>query len=219
VPAIAHPHVWIDARLAVVFDEAGRLTAVREHWALDSNFTLIEVSPYVDGNQNGTLEPAEVDRAIAYYMAWINENHYFTRIMVDGTVVKFDNSKPAATFADGFFSVDAELHLVEPVAITESAAIDVFDREIYYDIDFPREGAAKPGSRATPDAPLVNDAIVAIDPPAGCRVGRRPPEMLDPMAVALLRRLGFSAPNDAAAGFPTRAVILCREVEASRSPP
>jgi hypothetical protein len=61
-----------------------------------------------------------------------------------------------------------------------------------------------------PEEPIVADAIVAVGAPPGCSVGQRAPEALDPMAVLLLRRLGLSAPDDAAAGFPTRAAILCR---------
>ncbi|MCC6982462.1 MAG: DUF1007 family protein [Bauldia sp.] len=210
-PATAHPHVWIDVRLEIVFDEAGRLAAVRQHWALDSSFTLNEVMQFVDGDGNLVLSPPEVERALAYYFGWIVPNRYFTRITIDGTAVRVtDQPAPEASFADGFFFVDAELRLDEPVAIGSNAAIDVYDAEIYYSFDFPREGSDRPGPRSPPEPPVVADAIVAVDAPPRCSVGKRAPEALDPMAVVLLRRLGLAAPNDDAAGFPTRAVILCR---------
>jgi ABC-type uncharacterized transport system substrate-binding protein len=209
--AAAHPHVWIDVRLEIVFDEAGRLSAIRQHWALDSNFTLNEVMQFVDGDGNLVLSPAEVERALAYYFGWVVPNRYFTHITVDGSVVRVtDQPAPEASFDDGFFFVAAELRLDEPIAIGRNAAIDVFDAEIYYSFDFPREGSDRPGPRLAPEPPIVADAIVAVDAPQRCTVGQRAPEVLDPMAVALLRRLGLSAPADGAAGFPTRAVVLCR---------
>jgi ABC-type uncharacterized transport system substrate-binding protein len=209
-PATAHPHVWIDVRLEVVFDDAGRFAAVRQHWALDTSFTLNEVMQFVDADGNLVLDPSEVERALAYYFGWIVPNRYFTRITVDGTVLRVtDQPAPDASFADGFFFVEAELRLDEPVAIAANAAIDVWDPDFYYSFDFPREGA-QPGPRVAPGAPLAEDAIVAVDAPPRCTVGQRPPEALDPMAVALLQRLGLATQSDSAAGFPTRAVVLCQ---------
>ncbi|OWT75077.1 hypothetical protein CEY04_20300 [Achromobacter sp. HZ28] len=36
--AQAHPHMWIDAQAALVFDGQGRLEAVRERWKFDEMF-------------------------------------------------------------------------------------------------------------------------------------------------------------------------------------
>jgi ABC-type uncharacterized transport system substrate-binding protein len=211
LPARAHPHVWIDVRLEIVFDDAGRLAAIRHRWALDASFTLNEVMQFVDGDGNLVLSPPEVDRALAYYFGWIEPNRYFTHVTVDGTAVRVtDQPPPKASFADGFFFVAAELRLDQPITIGANAAIDVYDPEIYYSFDFPRAGAERPGPRATPGAPLAEGAILAVDAPPHCWVGQRPPELLDPMAVILLQRLGLATQSDSAAGFPTRAVVPCQ---------
>lgn len=205
-PAIAHPHAWIDVRLEIVFDDAGRFAAVREHWALDTTFTFNEVLPFVDADGNRELSPAEVDRAVAHYFGWIGYNRYFTRIAVDGGVVPFvDQPVPGARFADGVFFVDAELRLEAPVVIRGNAAIDVLDVETNYSFDFPRVGSDRPGPRIAADAPIAGGAIVAVNPPAGCSVTARS-QLVPEAAVALAGQ----TPNDSAAGYPARAVVFCR---------
>lgn len=37
-PASAHPHVFIDAKADVVFDDQGRITAIRNVWRFDDAY-------------------------------------------------------------------------------------------------------------------------------------------------------------------------------------
>jgi ABC-type uncharacterized transport system substrate-binding protein len=209
--AIAHPHVWIDVGIDAVFEPDGRLSSIQERWALDWNFTNAEVLPYVDGDGNRILAEAEVERAIRYYFNFATVYRYFTHLEVDGVTVHTEIPEaPTVTFSDGFFFVEAELKLAEPVRIQRTASLDVYDGEIYYSFDFPHEGAPHPSGQPWPaDAPLGEGAIAATNLPAGCGIGRRPPEMLDPMANLLLQRLGLRTAGDPAAGHPVRLVVTC----------
>src|SRR3546814_6694044 len=41
--AAAHPHVWIDARFAVIFDGQQRMAALRQSWRFDEFYSLFAV--------------------------------------------------------------------------------------------------------------------------------------------------------------------------------
>jgi ABC-type uncharacterized transport system substrate-binding protein len=209
--ASAHPHVWIDVGVEAVFAPDGRLSAIEERWTLDRNFTNAEVMPYVDTDGNLVLGPAEVERAIRYYFNFATVYRYFTHLEVDGVTVHTEiPPAPTVTYSEGYFFLDVELKLAEPVRVERSASIDVYDPEIYYQLDFPHEGAPYPtGQRWPADAPLGEGAIAATNLPAGCAIGRRGPELLDPMANLLLQRLGFQTAGDPAAGQPVRVVLTC----------
>ena len=40
-PALAHPHVFIDTSLEVIFDDQARATGVRISWTYDEYFSLV----------------------------------------------------------------------------------------------------------------------------------------------------------------------------------
>jgi ABC-type uncharacterized transport system substrate-binding protein len=218
-PASSHPHVWIDVRVEIVFDETGRLTAVRERWVLDANFTRYDILPAGDADRDGVLDPAEAENAIARYMGWIGYFDYFTRIALARETVDFiEPPAPNVSFLDGHFTVSAELVLAEPLVLAgRSVGIDVFDQELYYYFDFP-DGSDAPAppariiteGRAVPSNPAIApDAIAATGLPAGCRVDRRGTDFVDPTAAVMLQRRGLKAATDPAAGYPVRVMVSC----------
>ena len=59
VPAFAHPHVFVDARMEVEGDGKGHLTGLKNIWAMDELFSA-SVIPDFDANANGRLDPDEL---------------------------------------------------------------------------------------------------------------------------------------------------------------
>lgn len=58
VPALAHPHIFIDATVTPQFDAGGRLAALRVDWAYDEFYSLALIAEYdLDGNNDGTPDP------------------------------------------------------------------------------------------------------------------------------------------------------------------
>jgi ABC-type uncharacterized transport system substrate-binding protein len=193
--AAAHPHVWINATVAPVFDETNRLVAVREKWMLDVEFTE-GVGPDLDVNKDGILEAPEIQNAAANGTLWFVPYGYFTRVTLAGRQVATAEVRDfRVTIPGAHMVVEFTLPLAEPAAVT-SAGIDVYDAEFYVDVQF-----ADPGI----DTTLV---------PAQCLATRREQANLDPVAVMLIRRLGLAADpaviNDPAAGFAVRVAIACR---------
>lgn len=78
-PAGAHPHVWIDARNAVVFDEKGRVVAVDVEWTFDEFYTTFAIDG-LDADGDGTVEREELTALAEQNVLSLAEYRYFTQI-------------------------------------------------------------------------------------------------------------------------------------------
>ena len=58
-PALAHPHILIDATLTVGFDAQGRIASLRNSWTFDSAFSVWMVQG-LDTDGDGTVSSAEM---------------------------------------------------------------------------------------------------------------------------------------------------------------
>lgn len=73
-PAAAHPHVFIDAGATLIFDDTGKLGAVRIVWAYDSLYSLIVIDEAgLDPDFDGVLTEEEVASLSGFDMNWIEE--------------------------------------------------------------------------------------------------------------------------------------------------
>jgi ABC-type uncharacterized transport system substrate-binding protein len=78
-PAQAHPHAWIDLRVAVVFDEAGHITALRQVWRIDPFYSLVLIEEMATDARGDTPEEKLADignRMIENLTPY----HYFTEV-------------------------------------------------------------------------------------------------------------------------------------------
>ena len=71
VPAMAHPHIFIDAGLEVIFDDQGRATALRISWIYDDLTSLGIVSDRgMDEDFDGVLTAEELTAIAGFDMKW-----------------------------------------------------------------------------------------------------------------------------------------------------
>lgn len=71
-PALAHPHMFVDAGLQLIFDPDGRLAALRIVWAYDSYSSLLTFEDMaLDPDYDGVLTEAELDRLRGFDGNWI----------------------------------------------------------------------------------------------------------------------------------------------------
>lgn len=69
--ALAHPHVFVDATVEVIFDASGRAEALRIGWAYDALFSLTYVSERgLDPDFDGVLTPEEQASLSGFDMGW-----------------------------------------------------------------------------------------------------------------------------------------------------
>lgn len=70
-PALAHPHVFIDAGLEVVFNAAGQAEGVRVSWTYDELISLTFVTERgLDPDFDGVLTEAELAALNGFDMGW-----------------------------------------------------------------------------------------------------------------------------------------------------
>lgn len=67
----AHPHVFIDAAIALVFDTSGRLEAVRVDWSYDAFYSLMQIEERgLDADGDGNPEQAALDAYAGQDVDW-----------------------------------------------------------------------------------------------------------------------------------------------------
>lgn len=70
-PALAHPHIFVDAAIEVVFDTQGRAEALRIRWTYDDLISLTLLSERgMDEDFDGVLTPDELAALNGFDMNW-----------------------------------------------------------------------------------------------------------------------------------------------------
>lgn len=71
LPLASHPHVFIDAGANLIFDDTGRLAAVRVFWAYDEFYSLLLVEDNgLDADGDGIPEQAALDAYAGQDVDW-----------------------------------------------------------------------------------------------------------------------------------------------------
>lgn len=71
-PAAAHPHIFIDTGVEFLFDDAGKLAALRVVWAYDELYSLLILEDMgLDDDYDGVLTEAERAALSGFDMAWV----------------------------------------------------------------------------------------------------------------------------------------------------
>ncbi|SDW91537.1 ABC-type uncharacterized transport system, substrate-binding protein [Roseicitreum antarcticum] len=135
VAAQAHPHMFIDAGLELVFDDADQLAAVRVVWAYDAFYSMIALSDMgLDAAFSGTLTAEERAALQGFDMQWIEGFDGDIVVHLDGVVQ--DLAGPAdwtADYVDGRI-ISSHLRPLEDRAHLPKGAelrIQVYDSTYY----------------------------------------------------------------------------------------
>jgi len=84
LPAHAHPHIFIDAAIEVVFALDGRAEGVRLRWSYDDFFSLTLVAERgLDPDFDGVLTPKELAQLNGFDMGWLPEFQGDTYALLD----------------------------------------------------------------------------------------------------------------------------------------
>lgn len=103
MPAVAHPHIFIDTGLEAVVDDAGRLTHIRISWTYDAFYSLLVTEDMqLDQDFDGVLTPEEEAQLSGFDMNWDAGYYGDLRASLAGQALEL--SRPmdyTASFADG----------------------------------------------------------------------------------------------------------------------
>lgn len=149
-PAAAHPHIWIEATLAPVFDSE-QLVAFDVTWTFDDLYSeLVRLDFDQDGD--GTLSPRELDALVGISAANLVEFSFFTHLRIGGERLRVSRVREfyAEVEEDGLILYRFRVPLPEPVdPAATPVAVGLFDDTYYVDI-------------------LLIEQDIALDPASGC---------------------------------------------------
>ena len=194
--ALAHPHVFAEARLDVTVADNGNVKTLHHVWRFDDLFSSTVLVEF-DSNQNLKLEPEELDEVASVVFESLAEFNYFQVVTAQGRDV--DLEAPQRIMAD---FVDEQLILLfeteprEPLPLEGKVSFGVYDPTFYTAIDF------------TEDSYLTVQNM-----PEGCgsEVVRPDPDEAIAQNQQTLTDAFFNEPggNDLSKIFATRLEIRC----------
>ncbi len=79
---LAHPHVFIDNRISVIFNDKG-LKGFRHEWVFDEMFSSTIIQEF-DLDDNGKFNEKEIKEVIKGAFSNLKEHNYFTDITING---------------------------------------------------------------------------------------------------------------------------------------
>lgn len=166
----AHPHVFVESRAEVVFDDAGRLSAVRHVWQFDEAFTAFAVQG-LDENGDGELSREELQPLAEVNVESLAEYDFFTFLHHNGTDIAFEPPREYwLDFYGGRLTLFFTLPLREPRVVDASTVeLDVFDPAYFVAFEM------------TPETPFA-----LVGAPQTCTLDFTPPPALDPQTATVL---------------------------------
>ncbi|MDP1732216.1 MAG: DUF1007 family protein [Devosia sp.] len=157
-PAAAHPHIFIDAKATIVFNNAGEVVAVRHAWTFDEAFSVWQIQG-LDTDGDGITSPEEMRGLADESMQGLAEYQFYTFAGEgDGTLPMVSMDDARLVHENGRSTLAFGVELRAPYRIEDTLEIAVNDPEYYVAITF--AGAS---------------AVTLENAPAGCGVAMQPP--------------------------------------------
>lgn len=133
-PAAAHPHIFIDTGLEVIFDDQGRVAAIRVAWVYDDFYSLTMIQDLqLDADYDGKLTAEEEGKLSGFDMKWDADYEGDLHVLDGGVPVKMGRPRDwTATYQEGRI-ISTHLRALEaPVEVgAEPLVIQVYDPGYY----------------------------------------------------------------------------------------
>lgn len=202
-PALAHPHILIDAEVTVVFDGNGAVTGLRHDWRFDTAFSAWMIQG-LDTNGDRETSPDELQDLADENMVGLADYGFYTYAGEGDALMAFTPlGDQRMVYENGHVTLSYSVEATAPLPVTGRFELAVYDPEYYVAISFADAG----------DVGLENA-------PAGCRAVLEPPKPMDPAVEERLYALGpevLELPPDLAAamrGTQGLIVISCGDAPA-----
>ena len=136
LPALAHPHIFVDASHELIFDDQGRLEAVRARWDYDEMFTLLMVEDGgYDTNKDGAISGDELTGFQQWDADWPEDYAGDMVVEIGGQKIPLERpSDWAAEWHDGRAVSIHTRPLADPVEVAGAASPQILIRA--YDPDY-----------------------------------------------------------------------------------
>lgn len=129
----AHPHVYIDNTVTIVFDRDG-LSGIRAEWVFDEMFSSMIIHDY-DKNKDGTFSTVEIEKIRNEAFSNLQKFHYFTSIKIEGKDFRVKYVKDFSVSLDGesvIYTFFIPCHVA--ASLYKEIKIFMYDPTYYVDI-------------------------------------------------------------------------------------
>ncbi|WP_299747453.1 DUF1007 family protein [Devosia sp.] len=198
LPAAAHPHIFIDAKVTVVFNDTGEIVGLKHNWTFDEAFSSWVVQG-LDTNGDRETSPEELQPLADDNLKGLTEYGFYTYAGTQDKPLKFTpDGDQRFVYENGRTTLTYGLTVTNPQPMANRFELGVYDPDYYVAITFA-------------DA----SDVVLENAPAGCGVTMEPPKDMDPAVQKRLFSLGpdvVELPPDLAAamrGTQGTIVITC----------
>lgn len=173
VPMVsAHPHVWVDAKADILFDESGAITAIRQAWRFDEAFSAYLMLG-LDTDGDGEYSREETAELAQVNVTSLADFHYFTSMAGAATTDRLgdlfsEEFQPPQDYYLDFDGIYVTLHFTLPLNVPMMAMdhdlviVDIYDPEFFVAFSL-----------------VESDPIALVGAPAGCALSVDDPPDLD----------------------------------------
>ncbi len=139
-PAMAHPHVWIEMRSDVVFDDKGLITGLNLMWTFDDAYAQVALDG-LDANADGVFTPQELEPLTKENLQSLKDYDYFTVMRFNGEKQSFGPIvESGQLWANNKLQLHFQLPLMTPVDPVKGEFVaKVYDPEFYIAIDYVKD--------------------------------------------------------------------------------
>ncbi|WP_424983598.1 DUF1007 family protein [Maritalea sp. S77] len=171
--AQAHPHIFADAQVDVLFNEQGEIAGVRQRWNFDALYSAWAVQG-LDVDGDGDVSPEELQPLADDNMIGLAEYSYYTFAGEGRGNAEIARGRDARMVFDGTnLILSFTLDFTVPAPVREAFEIEVGDPEYYVAFNF-----------------AENDAAQLVGAPEGCSLEVNGPRPIDPSLEEELFALG-----------------------------
>ncbi|WP_404286833.1 DUF1007 family protein [Microvirga sp. RSM25] len=200
-PAVAHPHVWVEAHAEIVFDASARVAGIRHTWTFDPAYSAYATMG-LDMDRDGNADPAKLADLAETNLASLAEANYFTAVKVGGSPAAFASSSDhQATVANDRLVLRFLLPLKSP-AKAEEMTIRIGDPTFFTAFTLP-EAADPTMLDGAPESCRVSISHPAASGSEGVE------RLAQDIAAALRGQLDDPAPMSA--DPDGQIVVVCRQ--------
>lgn len=154
VPASSHPHIFIDAGIAFIFNDAGQLAAVKVDWSYDDFYTMIQLDDMgVDKDGDGIITVKEQEQLVGFDTQWLDGFEGDLAVtFADEKITLGGATQATAELVDGRLLTTHIRYFAKPLDMANGAiALRVYDPTFYtaYTLDLGVEVTNRDGCEMT----------------------------------------------------------------------
>ncbi|MEP3523846.1 MAG: DUF1007 family protein [Hyphomicrobiales bacterium] len=149
--AFAHPHVWLQAKADLIFDDDNNFVAVRHTWEFDEGFSAFATQG-LDENGDGKFSREELAELASINVDSLKDFEYFTFVQIGEKDPPYEAPTDQwLEYNDGLLTLRYTLNMEKPVAPDpvkgfQELTVEVFDATFFVDVSFVEKNAVSTAS-------------------------------------------------------------------------